>query len=73
MKRKWKNNSDFYLLFILSMNRLHTARDIIYFRKKISELNILVRRLRTSRDCNADYENYKEIERRIERFKWLLS
>ena len=54
------------------MNRLHTARDIIYFRKKISELNILARRLRTSQDCNADYENYKEIERRIERFKWLL-
>ena len=54
------------------MNRLHTARDIIYFRKKISELNILARRLRMSQDCNADYENYKEIERRIERFKWLL-
>nr|DAS95472.1 MAG TPA: hypothetical protein [Caudoviricetes sp.] len=55
------------------MNRLHTARDIIYFRKKISELNILARWLRMSQDCNADYENYKEIERRIERFKWLLS
>lgn len=54
------------------MNRLHTARDITYFREKISELNILARRLRTSQDCNADYENYKEIERRIERFKWLL-
>ncbi len=55
------------------MNRLHTARDITYFKKKISELNTLARRLRTSQDCNADYENYKEIERRIERFKWLLS
>ena len=55
------------------MNRLHTTRDIRYFKKKISELNILARRLRTSQDCNADYENYKEIERRIERFKWLLS
>ena len=54
------------------MNRLHTARDIAYFKKKISELNTLARRLRTSQDCNADYENYKEIERRIERFKWLL-
>nr|DAE96091.1 MAG TPA: hypothetical protein [Caudoviricetes sp.] len=52
---------------------LHTARDITYFKRKISELNTLARRLRTSQDCNADYENYKEIERRIERFKWLLS
>ena len=55
------------------MNRLHTARDITYFKRKISELNTLARRLRISQDCNADYENYKEIERRIERFKWLLS
>ena len=47
------------------MNRLHITRDIIYFRKKISELNILARRLRTSQDYNADYQNYKKLETKI--------
>ena len=54
------------------MNRLHTARDIIYFKRKISELNILARRLRTSQDCNADYENYKGLEAKITWLKRML-
>ena len=47
------------------INRLHTVGEKEFLKQKIIELSKLAKRLRTTQSCNADYENYKELEAKI--------